>query len=193
MSERIKLKHNIKEVPKRDRCQTPPYALDPLLPYIPKHMTVWEPAVGEGYLANEMIRKGYEVVGTDLCYSTTEDNQDFLISDIPEVDCIITNPPYSIKYEWIARCYEIELPFALLIPVDTIGAAKAQALFSKYGISILYMNQRIDFKMPDKGWSGSGSFFPTAWYTYKLLPEPIMFSSVVAGKSAWKKNLKKGE
>ena len=31
-----------------DQCQTPTYAVEPLLPYIPKEWLVWESAAGEG-------------------------------------------------------------------------------------------------------------------------------------------------
>jgi hypothetical protein len=30
------------------------------------------------------------------------------------------------------------------------------------------MDQRVDFKMPELGWSGAGAQFPTIWLTWKL-------------------------
>lgn len=179
MTKRVELKKNLQNVPIRDRCQTPPYALDPIIPYLNKEWTIWEPAVGEGYLANGLMESGFEVVGTDIVFSTEEDDQDFLTCDIPDVDAIVTNPPYSIKYKWIARCYEIGLPFALLIPTDTIGNKSAQKYFRKYGVELMVLNKRVNFKMPEKGWEGAGAFFSTSWYCWNILPEQIMYGKLI--------------
>ena len=48
------------------------------------------------------------------------------------------------------------------------SAAKAQHLFEKYGIEIILLSKRIDFKMPFKKWTGKGAQFPVAWYTWGL-------------------------
>ncbi|MHA2094578.1 MAG: hypothetical protein ACW98F_08115, partial [Candidatus Hodarchaeales archaeon] len=92
---------------------------------------------------------------------------------------IVTNPPYSIKYAWLEKCYEYEMPFALLMPVEMLGTAKGQRLFDKYGIEVIFMSPRVDFYMPNKGWEGGGAQFPTAWFTWKLnLPKQINFATL---------------
>ena len=35
-------------------------------------------------------------------------------------DGVITNPPYSLKDKFIEHCYELDKPFALLLPVTAI-------------------------------------------------------------------------
>jgi hypothetical protein len=119
------------------------------------------------------MRKGYGVISSDI---TGEDySLDFF--EIWYGDVIITNPPYSIKYEWLKRCYELEFPFALLMPVEMLGTAKGQRLFNKYGIEVIFMSPRVDFYMPNKGCEGGGAQFPTAWFTWKLnLPQQINFA-----------------
>ena len=146
-----------------DRCATPAYALEPLLPYIPKGWTVWECAAGEGYLVEALSYHGYHVIGTDVL-----DAKDFFVH--PAIgDVIITNPPYSVKYSWIKRCYELDLPFALLMPLETLGAASAQRRFSRYGIKLILMDKRVDFMMPNvKDFSKSSAQFPTAWFCWKI-------------------------
>ena len=59
-------------------------------------------------------------------------------------------------------------PFALLIPVETLGAKTAQALFREFGLEVIFLDRRINFKMPGKGWAGSAAQFPTAWFTWGL-------------------------
>lgn len=49
-----------------DRCQTPAYALDPLLPYLDPSWTIWECAAGEGNLSRALRDRGFTVVATDL-------------------------------------------------------------------------------------------------------------------------------
>ncbi|MBN1430421.1 MAG: hypothetical protein JXB07_18775, partial [Anaerolineae bacterium] len=41
-----------------DDCQTPPYALDPLLPYLSHEWTIWEPARGDGQLVETLLDAG---------------------------------------------------------------------------------------------------------------------------------------
>ena len=152
-----------------DNCQTPPYAVTPLLPYL-KGKTVWEPACGDGNLSYGMRLHGIFVYESDI--ST---GYDFLTCPHGIYDAIVTNPPYSRKYEFIERCYELRMSWALLMPVETIGAARAQIQFERYGIEIMFLRPRINFKMPQKGWQASGSQFPVAWFCWNLLPEKIMY------------------
>jgi len=159
---------------KYDQCQTPFYALDPLLPYLPEKATVWEPASGEGNITRKLQLHNYNVIATDLLAG-----QNFFDYEPENYSIVITNPPFSVKYKWIERCYELGKPFALLMQVDVLGAATAQRLFEKYGIEVILLNKRVDFKMPNKGWSGKGSHFPTAWFTWQLsIGQQLTFGKV---------------
>lgn len=149
-----------------DNCQTPAYAIDPLLPYLLPHWTVWEPACGEGLLVEALYDAGRQegqVIGTDLTLG-----QNFFHTNPPRWDCLVTNPPFSIKYDWLARCYELDKPFALLLPVETLGAKTAQDLFAANGLEVIFMDRRVNFKMPNKGWEGAGAQFPVAWFTWQF-------------------------
>ena len=159
-------------IPQKDICQTPAYALEPLFPYLWGH--IWECAEGEGYLTRGLTGKGYSVTGTDVLTGC-----DFLdYSYIPDCDIILTNPPFSLKYKFLKKCYELEKPFALLMPVDVMGAVTAQRLFQEYGIEIMLLDKRVDFKMPNKGWDGAGAWFPVAWFCWKLLPKEINYGVI---------------
>jgi hypothetical protein len=148
---------------KYDACQTPRYALDPLMPYIEKQWVVWECASGEGLISDEFLRLGFNVIATDiLC------GRNFFEYEPEYWYCIITNPPYSIKYKWLERCYQLDRPFALLMPIETLGAAKAQKLFKLHGMELIVLNKRVNFKMPSKGWTGIGAQFPVGWFTWQL-------------------------
>lgn len=152
-----------------DDCQTPPYVLEPLLPYINPLHTVWECAVGRGVLAKKLVDESFSVLAAD---------ENFFLTVPPDRDfTIVTNPPYSIKYKWLKRCFSLGRPFALLLPIETIGSRKAQDMFRDKDIRIMFMSPRVDFLMPEMGWEGGGAQFPTAWFTYGLaLPKELNYA-----------------
>jgi hypothetical protein len=161
---------NINESSERDRCQTPPYALTPLLPYLPAFKLIWESAAGEGLLATALRDAEHFTHETDIL---TGHN---FFTDIPPdgVEIQVTNPPFSTKYLWLTRSYE------MLMPIDVIGSKTAQDLFATHGIEIILMNRRVDFKMPNKGWDGEGAQFSTAWFTHGLnIGAQLTFANLV--------------
>lgn len=158
-----------------DACQTPPYALDPLLPYLDRTFAIWEPAAGDNHLVEAFFDAGFDhVYASDMLTG-----ENFLEYE-PDLqwDCIVTNPPYSLKYEFLERCYSLGKPFALLVPVEMLGSGKSQMLMQQHGFEIMLLSRRIDFKMPNAGWAGAGAQFPTLWLCWQLLPRPVMFGDI---------------
>jgi hypothetical protein len=171
----MKPKKNYKDTA-LDNCYTPDYALDPLLPFLPIENIIWECAVGEGHLHRALLEEGYGTLGTGL---TT--GQDFFTYTPRSWDMIVTNPPFSLKYQWIERCYDLGKPFALLLPLETLGACTSQAMFEEYGIEVLLLNKRVNFYMPNKGWD-SAAQFPVAWFCWHILPRQIVYGKVDPAK-----------
>lgn len=167
-------------VPKgMDACQTPAYAIDPILPYLRQFDYLWEPAAGEKYLVEAMYDASFKTEQIIISDILTGDN--FFDFEPDRWDCIFTNPPFSIKFKWLNRCYELGKPFALLMPVETLGTQTAQHLFRDYGMELILLDKRIDFKMPVKGWEGSAQF-PTAWYTWGLgIGSDITYATIDKG------------
>lgn len=159
-----------------DRCNTPPYGVDPLLPYLPGDALVWEPAAGTGNIARTLAPR--RVVATDLYGDYAKPPRNFFDWQPPTWDMLVTNPPYSIKFDWLERCYQLGKPFALLVPVETIGAKAAQAQMERYGCELLLLNRRVNFEMPNKGWEGSAAQFPVLWLCWQLLPAPIVYGKL---------------
>jgi len=88
-----------------DEFGTPKYAVDILLPYLKYFRIIWEPAKGKGLLVNHLREYDFNVIPTE----------DFLNTEMLDFDCIVTNPPFSLKDEFLKRCYELGKPFALLM------------------------------------------------------------------------------
>lgn len=168
----------------RDRCQTPPYAVDYLLEHVQLPAgPVWEPAAGEGFISKRLAERGYDVISTDVHpYAAhlveVETPVDFYFST-RQASSIVTNPPYSWKPKWLRRCYALGLPFALLMPVAFLATDGAIRQFERHGVEILVPDKRIAFKMPEQGWDGSGAQFATCWYTWRLgLGTPLKFARI---------------
>lgn len=156
--------------------QTPVEALWPLIPYLPKDWTIWECAAGMGNLVTGFEKLGYKVIATDILEDTGFGVKDFITWEPPkeEYQCIVTNPPYSLKQEFLERCYELGKPFALLVPLTTFETPKRQRLFEKYGVQVIFFDKRINFQTPSGG--GTGAWFATAWFTNLLhLPKDMNF------------------
>lgn len=99
---------------------TPAWVTEMLLKYIPKSFNlIWEPACGLRHISRELEKAGKTVFSTDI----KRYEADFLKWEHPylhEVDCIITNPPFSIKGRWMQRCLDLQKPFALLLPIGSL-------------------------------------------------------------------------
>ena len=158
-----------------DDFQTPDYALRPLIPYLPRNGLLWECATGNDNLTLALEQQGFSIMGTDILGMA-----DFLDPDsigypanmTDAVSCIVTNPPYSLKYEFMVECHLLRKPFALLMPLTFLGTFKRQYLLD--GIEIIFMGGRINFETPSG--EGSGSWFETAWFTHGLnLPHQLNF------------------
>ncbi len=153
----------------RDEVFTPPYAVEPLFPYLKKNWLIWELAEATGNISQTLISAGFNVTAT---------NYDCLLSAPTSFDAIVSNPPYSIKTKILRRCYQLGKPFALLLPLTALESAERQELYKKYGLQLILLNQRVKFEI----FSGKQSpWFATAWFTNWLnLPRDINFAEIAA-------------
>ena len=74
----------------QDFYSTPEKAFRPLLDLLPRDVSFWEPAQGDGRLVRWLAESGRQAGGGDLSTGT-----DFL-ADESQREFIITNPPFSI-------------------------------------------------------------------------------------------------
>lgn len=154
------------KVQERDFFQTPNYATDLLVPFLPRY-SIWEQACGNGKIVYRLRHHGFDVRGTDL------GSINFLTGILPSpFDIMVTNPPYSIKRKFYSRCREIGKPFALLIPMDFCGWILSAM---RDGARWIAPTRRIDFITPT-GRSGkeSAAQYHSGWLTFGIdLPQQI--------------------
>jgi hypothetical protein len=140
-----------------DMFGTPRWPIISLLNALPEPLdgVVWEPACGKGRIVDTLLAMNQPCVGTDLLTGVN-----FLeTTEPPEFDYLITNPPFSKKDAFLARCYELNKPFALLLPFAALEGKKRQALYRKYGVELVILPRRIDFEYPD------GTFKGKPWFS----------------------------
>lgn len=149
-----------------DEFYTPEYAVYPLLDELPPNLKVWECTdFGESNITKVLKDNGYDVV------STNKQELDFLKDDPTfEYDVMITNPPYSLKDEFLERAYQLGKPFAMLMPITTLEGVKRGGLFSKYGIQLLIFDKRVNYINNKKS-----NWFNTSWFCWNLLKQDIKF------------------
>lgn len=151
-----------------DNFQTDPVALDCLAPYLKKEWLIWESAMGNGNLLVGLHKKGFNSHGSDII-----DGFDFLKTTPDNFDCIVTNPPYSIKEQFLARCYELGKPFALLMPITTFDSIARRMMFQQYGLQVIFPRRRINFETPNheenvQAGKKTSAWFYTAWFCHGL-------------------------
>lgn len=130
---------------KNDELYTPKEAINPILKYLNKNKIYWECTdFGDSNIRKVLVKNGFKVI------ATKKDEFDFLKDDpLFKFDVIITNPPYSIKDKFIKRCYELNKPFLLLLPITALEGKERNKLYKEKGLELIVLNKRINF-MKDK-------------------------------------------
>lgn len=149
-----------------DHFQTPANALNPLLPFLFDHWTIWEPSSGKGKLADALRLNGYTVIAGDR-------EKGFLNHRPKRFDAIVTNPPYSAKAAFLARCYDLGKPFALLLPITVFDSHERRRLFHEHGVQVIFPSSRIHYETPNhearlKEGKKSSAWFYSVWVCWNL-------------------------
>ena len=153
-----------------DDVYTPDEAIQVLLPYVKKDWKIWESASGTGNIVRFFREREMNIFGTDI-----KEGQDFLTSAREDFDCIITNPPFSIKDKWLEKCYSYKKPFALLLPITALEGKFRHKLYKKYGIQVILFDGRVQYR----GHNSGSCWFASAWFCWGLnLPKDINFETL---------------
>jgi len=159
-----------------DEFYTPSYAIEPLYEFIKPKSVVWCPFDTDDSLFVKLLsEQGHKIINTHL-----ETGHDFFKIDCIQCDYIISNPPYSLKYEVFKRLFEIGKPFAMLVGVvGLFESQKRYNMFKENDFEILYMNKRISyFKDYSDQKPSLNPPFSSVYLTSKMLPKQIMFKEI---------------
>jgi len=156
-----------------DEFYTPDYAILPILKYINKDSIIWCPFDSEKSNYVKILSKENHVLNTHI-----ETGVDFFKADCPSnIDYIISNPPYSLKFEVFERLFEIGKPFAMLVGV--VGLFESQKrfnLFKNNNFELMYFNKRISyFKSYEDQKPSLNPPFSSVYVCHNILPKQIIF------------------
>ena len=132
---------------KEDFYPTPQYITEALLEYYQFKGKIWEPACGDGRMAevlkkhypdvvcSDLIDRGYGKAGIDFLTSTTH------------VENIITNPPFQLAYEFIVQGLKLaDKALALLLPIRYLTGKKRAKLYADYPpAKVIVIPNKVDF------------------------------------------------
>lgn len=136
-----------------DEIYTPEEAVLPILPYLNKNLTYWECTdYGDSRITKVLREHGFKVVANKIDF--LKDKPDF------EYDAIITNPPYSIKDDFIERAIELRKPTIFLLPITALEGRRRHDLYNKLGsFGLCVFDKRINFLNQKKS-----NYFNTSWF-----------------------------
>lgn len=155
---------------KTDFYATPPEVTGVLLDFLEQSGRlcrgdlIWEPACGDGRMANVMKDRMYRVVATDLYpRNAVTPRQDFLQS-CHAGRWIITNPPFSQAEAFIRRAIELQRPFAFLLKSQFWHAKSRLELFTEHKPAyVLPLTWRPDFLFGRKSGAPTMEVLWTVW------------------------------
>ena len=153
-----------------DSMFTPYYAVDPIMKYIPKDKTVWTPFDLDWSSFYQSFRGG----GYNVVRSHIDEGKDFFTYEPEEYDVIVSNPPFSLKDKVLQRLYELDKPFAILLPLNSLQG-KSRYKYFKQGIQLLSFDQRVGYhNLKHMDIPVEGSPFATAYFCRDVLPRDLI-------------------
>lgn len=117
---------------------------------------------------------GYKVVRSHI-----NDGQDFFTYEPDEYDVIVSNPPFSMKDQVLKRLYELNKPFAILLPLNSLQGQTRYKYF-KNGIQILSFDKRVGYhNMKNMDAPVEGTPFATAYFCRNVLPKDLIVEELI--------------
>tara|TARA_B110000503_G_scaffold96522_1_gene145119 strand:- start:240 stop:728 length:489 start_codon:yes stop_codon:yes gene_type:complete len=141
---------------KSNDWNTPLEAFELIFQYVDKTKRIYFPFFNDGSLVNHL---------NTLEVNYIHSNTDFFTYEPEEYNCIVDNPPYSIKQKVFERCIALDKPFALLVPMDTLDRQYFSKLFKNRDFTIIIPNKRYNFVSNEKKLTPA---FKCIWITLNL-------------------------
>ena len=105
-----------------DEVYTPAYAVKPILKYIDKgnkpQYSIWCPF---DLINSKYVEVFSAIPNVKVIYTHIDNGENFFFYEPEEAyDVIISNPPFSCKDDILKRLYELNKPYAMLLPIPTL-------------------------------------------------------------------------
>lgn len=161
-----------------DEIFTPAYAVKPILKYMStwdtETSTIWCPFDKEDSEYVKLIQEAnFKVI-----HSHIDEGKNFFTYEPEEYyDCIISNPPFSIKDDILKRLNELDKPFAILLPLPSLQGQKRFDYIKD--CQALIFDKRINFfKNKETKEILKGISFASIYVCKDFLPKDLIFEKL---------------
>lgn len=163
-----------------DEVYTPAYAVKPLLTHLDAYVnkpnyTIWCPFdKDDSEYVKIFCQEGYKVIASHI-----DNGQNFFTYEPTEhYDFIISNPPFSIKDDIIKRLYELDKPYAMLLPIPTLQGQKRFPYMKD--CQALIFDKRINYYTdPHKKEIQKGVSFGSFYLCRNFLTHDLIFEELI--------------
>ena len=108
-----------------DETYTPAYAIKPLVKYIQGYikrnnketLIIWCPF---DLYNSKYVEVLSTILNVKVIYTHIDTGENFFFYEPEQYDIIISNPPFSCKDDILKRLYELNKPYAMLLPIPTL-------------------------------------------------------------------------
>jgi hypothetical protein len=143
-------------------------AIEPDLPH-----ALYEPACGDGAIVIPLRLAGHSVIASDLVDRGCPDSYsriDFLLPGVPAVSYqgIVTNPPFKLADEFLARALERAPYVAFLLRINFLAGAARRPMHESAPLARVHISSRRLPMMHRGDYDGpvSGSQMDYAWFVW---------------------------
>lgn len=161
-----------------DEVYTPAYAVQPLIKYIKQfkeNPIIWCPF---DMPSSEYV-KIFKQQGFTVIHSHIDEGKNFFYYEPEEeYDVIISNPPFSQKDNVLKRLYELDKPYAMLLPIPSLQG-QARFPWMKDGLQYLGFDKRINYYTnQDLTEVQKGVSFGSCYLCKKFLPKDLILEEL---------------
>lgn len=162
-----------------DEVYTPTYAVQPLVKYVKlfnSNAIIWCPFD----LSNSAYVKIFEENSFRVLHSHIDEGQNFFYYEPEEnYDIIISNPPFSQKDDVLKKLYELNKPYAMLLPIPSLqGQARFQ--YIKDDLQYLGFDKRINYYTnQDLTQVQKGVSFGSCYLCKHFLPKDLIIEELI--------------
>ena len=160
-----------------DECFTPRYGVVPIVKHLQAKgfKTIWCPFDAEHSQYVRVLKDA----GFNVVHSHIGDGRDFFEYEPEQYDAIVSNPPFSLKTKILKRCYDLDKPFALLLPQNSLQAISRVNMYMEHGLEYLGFDRRICFYTNFNFDSyNNQNHFASGYFCKGVLPKSMQFEKL---------------
>ena len=150
---------------KEDELYTPKILVEPIIQYLDPKWIIWCPFdTDKSEFVLILKEKGFNVI-----HSHIEEGKDFFKYEPEYFDCVISNPPYSLKLKILERLYSFNKPFGIILGLPILNYQIMGNFFIDKNLQLLIVDKKVSF-------NGKTASFNSSYFCNNLLPNDLIFT-----------------